>query len=77
MEEGARETVWGWRKVPGRRSGAGGRCQVPVCRSSKGSMMDQVLGRSVFLPEEGEADWQPVLEGFFDSDRDTVFLHLK
>ena len=55
----------------------GARKKVPVCRSSKGSMMDQVLGRSVFLPEEGEADWQPVLEGFFDSDRDTVFLHLK
>ena len=50
---------------------------VPVFRSSKGSMLDQVLGRPVFLPETGEDDWQPVLEGFFDSDRDTVFLHLK
>ena len=48
----------------------------PAPRSGKGAVLDEVLGRPVFYPETEEEDLSAI-EGYFDSDRDTVFLHMK
>ena len=47
----------------------------PVSRSGKGAVLDEVLGRPVFYPETGED--MSAIEGYFDPDRDTVFLHMR
>jgi hypothetical protein len=48
-----------------------------MARSGKGAVMDQVLGRPVFFPEDDKGRPEAMVEGYFDSDRDTVFLHMK
>ena len=40
-------------------------------------MLDEVLGRPVFYPETGEEEDLSAIEGYFDPDRDAVFLHMK
>ena len=47
----------------------------PVPRSGKGAVLDEMLGRPVFYPETEED--LSAIEGYFDPDRDTVFLHMK
>ena len=47
-----------------------------VSRSGKGAVLDEMLGRPVFYPETAEEDMSAI-EGYFDPDRDTVFLHMK
>ena len=52
-------------------------CLLPISRSGKGAALDEVLGRPVFYPETGEEGADSSIEGYFDPDRDTVFLHMK
>ena len=43
-------------------------------RSNKGSFIDDVTGRQIFSVSEPSSS--AVIEGFFDPDRDIVFLHM-
>lgn len=46
-----------------------------LSRAGKSAVLDEVVGRPVFYPggEEGEA----MIEGYFDPNTDTVYLHMK